>query len=116
MSAERLSSETAVQKVIKTVILLGFVVFIVGYFVYILYGVLNQTWVYDMVQGQPAATIMLSFAALIALFVVLLLQFSTGPIRFEVPGFAFEGAAGPIVLWVMCFLAVMTAIKLLWIA
>ncbi|MEE4187167.1 MAG: hypothetical protein V2I76_01805 [Roseobacter sp.] len=110
-----LSNETAVQKAMKTVILVGFVAFFLAYFIYILNSMYAENWVFDTVSSQPAATMMLAFAALISLFVVLLLQFSTGPIRFSIPGFDFEGASGPIVLWVMCFLAVISAIKLLWI-
>jgi hypothetical protein len=40
----------------------------------------------------------------IALFVVLFLPLYTGPIKFRIASFNFEGAAAPIILWVFGFL------------
>ena len=60
------------------------------------------------------ATIGLPSAAIAALCIVVFLESSSGPIQFEGPGFKFKGASGPIVLWVLCFLAIAGAIKLLW--
>jgi len=37
-----------------------------------------------------------------------------GQIKFDALGFHFEGASGPIVMWVICFLAITLAIKVLW--
>lgn len=67
------------------------------------------------IQKNFAATVVMAFAALVALFVVLLLQYSAGQIEFEVPGFKFRGASGPVVLWVLCFMAATASIKFLWI-
>jgi hypothetical protein len=35
-------------------------------------------------------------------------------IEFEAAGFKFRGASGPVVLWIFCYLAIVTSIKLLW--
>jgi hypothetical protein len=61
-----------------------------------------------------AAVIGLPFAAISSLCLVLLLRYSAGPIEFEGLGFKFKGASGPIIMWVLCFLAMVSAIKLLW--
>jgi hypothetical protein len=53
-------------------------------------------------------------AAVAALFVVLVLRTVAGDIEFKVPGLEFRGASGPIIMWVMCFLAITTAIRWLW--
>jgi hypothetical protein len=45
---------------------------------------------------------------------VLFLEAKSGRIEFEGFGFKFRGASGEIILWVICFFAIVTAIKLLW--
>ena len=72
-------------------------------------------WLIQIAQKQFAATIGLPFAALSSLSLVLILEFRAGKIEFEGFGFKFRGASGPIILWIMSFLAMATAIKLLWI-
>jgi len=112
---ERLSKESPVQAVLKQVILIGFVAFFITYFGYLLYEIVTGGWILTRIQENFAGTVVMAFAALVALFVVLLLQYSAGNIEFEMPGFKFRGASGPVVLWVLCFLAVSAAIKLLWV-
>ena len=68
----------------------------------------------DLIQKHFAALICVSMAALTSMCVVILLRCTAGPIRFNVRGFRFKGASGPVVLWVVCFLAIVVAIKLLW--
>ena len=46
----------------------------------------------------------ISFYSAIALLIVLSLHYVAGEIKFDVIGFKFEGASGPVVLWIMCFL------------
>ncbi|MEW5926525.1 MAG: hypothetical protein AB1941_03500 [Gemmatimonadota bacterium] len=60
------------------------------------------------------AVLGLPFAALAALCLVLVLEAHSGAIEFEALGFKFRGASGPVVLWVMCFLAIVLGIKVLW--
>lgn len=62
---------------------------------------------FAVVVGLPAALIA-------ALFVVSIFEITIGPIEFEACGFKFRGASGPIVFWVICFLAIGGSIKLLW--
>lgn len=61
-----------------------------------------------------AAAIGLPFAALAALGLVTLFETRSGPIEFEALGLKFKGASGPIIFWVLSFLAIAVAIKLLW--
>jgi hypothetical protein len=71
-------------------------------------------WLVEIAREHFAATIGLPFAALAALSLVLILEFRAGKIEFEGFGFKFRGASGPIVLWVIAFLSITTAIKILW--
>ena len=60
------------------------------------------------------ATVGLPAAAITALFIVVFLEQKSGPIEMEGWGLKFKGAAGPVVLWVMTFLSIAGAIRLVW--
>ena len=87
-----------------------------GFLVYqSLYGVASpDNWFLQMIQQHPAATIGVGISAITAFCLVGLLDVSRGAIEFEVLGFKFRGASGPIVLWVFCFLAIVFGLWLLW--
>lgn len=70
--------------------------------------------VWKLVVGNFAAIGGLPFAAITAFVVVALFRQAEQPIEFDGLGFKFRGAAGEIVLWIFCFLAVTGAIHLLW--
>ncbi len=61
-----------------------------------------------------AAILGLPSAAAVAFVIVVFLRQTDGPIEFEGLGFKFQGAAGQVVMWVFCFLAIAGAIKLCW--
>lgn len=60
------------------------------------------------------AVVGLPFAALLALVIVLFLESHSGRLEFEAVGFKFRGASGPIILWVLTFLAIVTGVRILW--
>jgi len=64
--------------------------------------------------NEVRAIVGIPLAALTAFCVVTNLQATSGDIKFSGLTFTFEGAAGPVVLWVMCFLAVILSIVALW--
>ena len=74
---------------------------------------------YDIMLGivkqNFAAIVGLPFAAVFSIFLVVMLQQTSGPVKFEGLGFQFEGTSGQVVLWVFCFLSITGAIKLLWL-
>ena len=74
----------------------------------------ENSWLVDLIQKHFAALICVPMAALMAMCVVILLRYSSGPIVFKVPGFDSNGPASELAFWVVCFLAIITAIKLLW--
>ena len=65
------------------------------------------------VEHSPAM-IGVPWAGGAAFIVVLVLRSSFGRVEFNVLGFEFKGGSGPIVMWVLCFLAEVAAIKVLW--
>lgn len=71
-------------------------------------------FIVSVVKEHFAATIGLPMAALLSAFIVVALRHSEGPIKFEGLGMKFEGASGQVILWVICFLSIAVAIRLLW--
>ncbi len=55
-----------------------------------------------------------TFSASVSLMLVLLLNYTIGPIEFSGLGFTFKGGSGPVVLWMMCFLAIMISFSLIY--
>ena len=68
----------------------------------------------EISKSHFAAIVGLPVSAVFAAFLVVVLQQTSGPVKFEGLGFKFEGTSGQVVLWVLCFLAIAGAIKLLW--
>jgi hypothetical protein len=56
----------------------------------------------------------LPFAFIAAFVVVALFRQGETPLEFEGFGLKLKGAAGEIVLWILCFVAIVGAIALLW--
>ncbi|AXW53397.1 hypothetical protein CJO92_12435 [Ralstonia solanacearum] len=75
---------------------------------------LTDSALYALALDHFAATVGLPAGALAALCIVVFLESSSGPIEFEGVGFRFKGASGPIVLWVLVFLSIAGAIKVLY--
>lgn len=67
-----------------------------------------------LVLLHPAAMVGIPLAGISALCLVILLRSTSGPIEFKAAGVEFKGAAGPIIMWIMTFLAFVVSIKLLW--
>ena len=68
----------------------------------------------QVVKEHFAATVGLPMAALLSAFIVVALRHAEGPVKFEITGMKFEGASGQVILWVICFISISLAIKLLW--
>jgi hypothetical protein len=71
-------------------------------------------WVIEIIRVHFAAIVGLPAAAIAALFIVLILEHIAGTVEFEGFGFKFRGAAGPVILWLFCFLAIASSIRLVW--
>ncbi len=74
-----------------------------------------DSWFLDMVKGNPAGTIGIAIGAISSFSVVVVLDiFSRDPISFKFFSFEFKGASGPVILWVVCFLAFVAGTNFLW--
>ena len=73
----------------------------------------DKQWV-NMAKEHASAAIGLPVATIAAFMLVSVLQVTNGKIEFEGLGFKFRGASGPVVLWIACFIILVSGIKLLW--
>lgn len=69
----------------------------------------------DLIEEQFPVLVGLPMAAFAALFLTVVLRITSGPIEFEAGPIRFKGGSAPIVFWVLCFLAITLAIKMLWL-
>lgn len=69
---------------------------------YLAYNSYQAGWIIALTQKQFGALIVVPMAALMALCIVIVLEWTAGNIKMKVPGFELEGASGPILLWVCC--------------
>ena len=75
---------------------------------------LGTNWLVDQFNQHFAATIGIPLSALVAFCVVILLRVTTGPIELESKFIEFRGASGPIIFWILCFIATFIGVKVLW--
>lgn len=100
---------------LKYSIVIGTFLVVVFYSVSIAYWAWREnSWFIKILQEQFAATIGLPLAAIGSLVIVILLEFTSGPIKLEAWGIKFEGAAAPALMWTFCFLAMASVLKMLW--
>jgi hypothetical protein len=67
-----------------------------------------------IVENHFGAAFGIPVSFVTSLVLVLAFRREAGPIEFEALGFKFKGASGPLIFWVICFLAFVTALRLLW--
>jgi len=104
-----------VRVIFAVLALSGLALFGLASFQLLLWSFYNEAFWVDLVRQQIPAMIGLPAAAVASLGLVLLLENTSGAIEFEAVGLKFRGASGPIVLWVVAFLAMALAIKLTWL-
>lgn len=90
------------------------------FFGFLVYHTLKKTsadgsWFLTVIQKHFAATIAVPLSAISAACIVLLLRATTGgELSFTFLSLEFSGVSGPVTLWVLCFLAMILAVRLLW--
>ena len=108
------SAEERFRRIAIWVLFIGVILICVAVFVtFARYGKADELWI-PMAREHFAAMVGLPMAALASFIVVMVLRSSAGPIEFEAWGLKLKGAAGPIVFWVICFMAIAVCIKMLW--
>ncbi len=74
----------------------------------------RDNWIVDIVKAHFLATVGLPLAAIASICVVFLFRFVSGEIEFEGFGLKFHGASAPLILWILAFMAMATAMKMVW--
>ena len=95
-------------------ILITITVLLAAVFFTMLYQGVKKELFATIAQRHFPVVVCIPIAAISALFGVIILGSIVGPIKFKVPGFEFEGASGPVILWAICFWAMVQGIWLLW--
>ena len=67
-----------------------------------------------MIYKHYPAIVGLPWAAAAGFIIVTLFRQVAGPIKIKGWGLDIEGAGGPVLLWVACFMAMTTAIWMVW--
>ena len=69
-----------------------------------------------LLSAHYPALVCLPIATFVSLVIVVLLEARYDEIRMELFNglLKFEGASGPIILWMICFLSIVVSVKLLW--
>jgi hypothetical protein len=86
----------AVALIILASVIVALLVFVIGQW--------NNQEIRGIVVKNLQASVGLPVAGVFAFLVVAPFRTTEGRIKFEALGFKFEGAAGPIIMWVFCFL------------
>lgn len=73
----------------------------------------TQVWL-PIAQKHFATVVGLPMAGIASFLIVLVLEYVSGKINFEVLGLKFNGAASQIVFWILCYLTIVLSIKLTW--
>lgn len=107
-------SNELLQALTRWFVLIGAAVCGATFLGFAIYGIVYKEWVEEVAKEHFAATIGLPLAALAAFLLVITLEVHHGKVEMRGFGFEFRGAAGPIVMWIMAFLAIAAAIRLLW--
>ena len=68
----------------------------------------------NIMYEHAAVSVGVPLSAITALVLVFTLEHYAGQIEFEALGFKFKGASGPAIIWVICFLTLISGIKVLW--
>jgi hypothetical protein len=75
----------------------------------------QQQWLLTIFQQHYVVIFGLPSAALLSFMLVVVFEARFDNIEMEIANIVkFRGASGPIILWVLCFLSIASAIKLLW--
>ncbi len=107
-------SDNAIKKNSKVPIVLGGICFII-YLAFIGSSFFwPGGWISSLFHDHYVFFVGLPFAGFLAYFIVGTLENVRGNIEFEAIGIKFKGASGPIIMWVLVYMAIVLSIKMVW--
>ena len=110
------SKDDFLKKSIRVFVLIGSIFFYTVLFSNILYLIVfvPDSWVLTIVKEHFVYSIGIPFAVFGAFFIVMVLEYTNGPIEIEGLGLKFKGASGPLLMWILCFLSIVFSYTLVW--
>ncbi len=109
----RSRSETKVRQGVKIILVSSALLFYLFIFVKQWYTGIDDR-LFNLIVEHYAVFLGLPCAGFAALLLIVIFDGAYGEIKFSLLGFTFEGASGPIIMWVFCYLSIVLSIKLLW--
>jgi hypothetical protein len=107
------SWEEKLRRTMSWVSLIGVAAFAIFFFYELAF--ISKLGLFDQLfLKHTPALVGLPIASAASLALVLLLRTVSGEIQVSLLGFQFKGAAGPLVMWILCFLAMTVAIRYTW--
>lgn len=104
-----------IRRLVSIVAIIGASIFFGSFLLFLIYwSWADQSWIIVLAREHFAAIVGAPLAAFASLLLVLFLRYTAGPIELETLGFKIKGGAGPLMMWIFCYLAIVTGIKLLW--
>jgi hypothetical protein len=114
-------NDQTLREVASWIAILGTCALAAFFFGFLVFHSLKRTssensWFLTVIQKHFAATIAVPLSAISSACIVLLLGTTLGgDLSFKLLVFGeFKGASGPVTLWLLCFVAMILAVKLLW--
>ena len=89
------------RRELHTVVLLSATVFVVIFMAGAIWEWFSNPEIREIVLQHAKATLGIPLATVASFGLVLSFEIKNGPIKFKAIGFEFEGAAGPVVMWVL---------------
>lgn len=74
----------------------------------------KDDWRSEVARNHPATVAGISVAGCSAFVVITFYGVVAGPIKISLWGLAIEGAAGPVLLWILCVLGLALAARMTW--
>lgn len=89
--------------------------FTLVYLIAIVAWILNDATLRTLLTAQVRTFVGVPLSAIAGFCIVVVLENQSGPVEIGGFGLKFRGAAGPVMLWIFCTLALVACIKMLWV-
>ena len=84
------------------------------YMFWLIWGFKNDAKFIQIMYEHLLAIVGVPGAIISAFVLVNVLEQVSGPVKFSGLGFKFEGASGPLIMWVIVFCSLVVGLKMLW--
>ena len=110
---KRSGYEVRISRILKLVMVITALLFYLFLFFQQWFLGLNHD-LFQQIIDHYAVFLTLPCAGFAALLLVVIFDEAYGNIKFSIWELNFEGASGPLILWIICYLSIVLSVKLLW--